>query len=60
MLSKETTVDLTNIRAMIVACAIFHNICINRHKKNPNNLPNEHGYDEHVEVYHDLNMIAVM
>lgn len=38
MLSKGITVNLKNTQAIIVACAIMHNICIDRHDELPNDL----------------------
>lgn len=42
VLSKGITVNLSNTQAIIVACAVMHNICIDMHDEVPNDLCEEH------------------
>lgn len=55
VLSKGITVNLSNIQAIIVACAVMHNICIDMHDDIPNDLC-EDNYDGNVreENFFDL------
>jgi len=38
VLSKGITVNLKDTQALIVACAVIHNICIDMHDELPNGL----------------------
>lgn len=55
MLSKGITVNLRNTQAIIVACAVIHNICIDMHDELPNDLC-EYPYDENVRDNHLHNL----
>lgn len=39
VLSKGLTVDLNNTQAIIIACAILHNICVDMHDELPDDEP---------------------
>lgn len=41
VLSKGLTVDLKNTQAIIVACAVLHNVCIEMHDELPDDEPME-------------------
>jgi len=41
VLSKGLTVDLKNTQAIIVACAVLHNVCIEMHAELPDYEPME-------------------
>lgn len=43
-MSKGITTSLINAQAIIVSCAIIHNICIDLHDELPNDILQE-GYD---------------
>jgi len=59
VLSKGITTSLINTQAIIVSCAIIHNICIDLHDELPNDILQE-GYDiENIVEANLPNLIGV-
>jgi len=52
VLSKGITASLVNTQAIIVACAVIHNICIDMHDDLPNDPFQHEGYDN-VDIAED-------
>lgn len=58
VLSKGLTVDLKNTQAIIVACAVLHNVCIEMHDKLPDDeLMEENNRNNDVNHRDDHNVI---
>ena len=59
MLSKDITASLVNTQAIIVACAVIHNICIDMHDDLPNDAFQHEGYDNvDIAEENDFNVIS--
>lgn len=53
VLSKGLTVDLNNTQAIIVACAVLHNICVDMHDELPDDEPMENNINNDVNLSED-------
>jgi hypothetical protein len=55
VLCKGLTVQLINAQAIIVACAVPHNICIDMHDNIPNDWPSEDNANDNMGENNPLN-----